>query len=178
MRLNRSSSTPWQEIGTWDLYQDSTEVEFLGDSIPKWVKEQLPTLLNEVFEQNTKWLTKRQKAQMYASLGAFEGVRLLKGGGYKYKIVFQEGDSSNYGTIYRKPMTVRKTTQKAPPISKAKCPECRSRNAVRIIYGYPSTETHERVGRGEMVLGGCIIRDSNPKWFCKNCGHSWGRIKS
>ena len=177
MRLNGSSSTPWQEVGTWDLYQDSTEVEFSGASIPKWVKEQLPTLLTEVGKQNTKWLTKRQKAQMYVSSKAFEGVRLLEGEGYQYKIVFLEGDNSNYGTIYRKPMKLRRKSRKAPTIFKAKCPKCGSRSAAGIIYGYPSAETREIAERGEIVLGGCIIRESNPKWFCKNCGHNWGRIK-
>ena len=51
------------------------------------------------------------------------------------------------------------------------CPRCRSRNVVRISYGYPAEETLECAKRGEIVLGGCTLRD--PMWYCRTCEYEW-----
>ena len=29
--------------------------------------------------------------------------------------------------------------------------------------------------RGEVMLGGCVIDASSPKWACKSCGESFGQ---
>ena len=50
------------------------------------------------------------------------------------------------------------------------CPHCASRmQRVRIVYGYPTAETGEAGARGEVVLGGCVIRGDDPEWACPKC---------
>ncbi len=49
------------------------------------------------------------------------------------------------------------------------CPKCRSTNVIPIVYGFPSEELFERADRGEVKLGGCVIEDDNPNYFCKDC---------
>lgn len=50
-----------------------------------------------------------------------------------------------------------------------RCPACDSPLIADICYGYPSRETAEAAGRGEIVLGGCLIDDANPQWKCRAC---------
>lgn len=56
------------------------------------------------------------------------------------------------------------------------CPSCGSRSVVRIAYGHPSEETQEAARRGVVVLGGCILAEDAPKWHCRRCKHSWGKL--
>jgi hypothetical protein len=53
------------------------------------------------------------------------------------------------------------------------CPACGSEAAVRIVYGYPSTEGREAAERGEIALGGCCVTGHDPQWRCPECGHEW-----
>jgi len=55
------------------------------------------------------------------------------------------------------------------------CPECKSPSVIRIVYALPTSTLYYMRDRGEIVLGGCAVDDSSPKWFCKNCGHKWGK---
>ena len=48
------------------------------------------------------------------------------------------------------------------------CPDCGTQ-ARPIIYGYPTYEAFEASRRGEFRLGGCIVDDRNPQWWCPNC---------
>lgn len=41
------------------------------------------------------------------------------------------------------------------------CPNCGSRNVVKIVYGYPPYEMFLKEERGEIKLGGCCISDLN-----------------
>jgi hypothetical protein len=59
-------------------------------------------------------------------------------------------------------------------MSKPKCPSCGSEIIIPILYGLPSSRTWELVKQGKCVLGGCEVDDSNPDFFCKDCGHSFG----
>ena len=59
---------------------------------------------------------------------------------------------------------------------KKKCPKCGEREGVRIVYGYPGFELLERVRRGEVALGGCIVEPENPLWCCILCDHRWGKV--
>lgn len=54
------------------------------------------------------------------------------------------------------------------------CPKCKSFSKIPIVYGYPSKSTLQKARNGEIALGGCIVRASNPRWQCKNCGNRWG----
>jgi len=54
-----------------------------------------------------------------------------------------------------------------------KCPKCGGK-AVKISYGYPTSELGEKAERGEVVLGGCGVSDDDKKWQCLECGYKWG----
>lgn len=50
------------------------------------------------------------------------------------------------------------------------CPQCKKQDEViRIVYGYPAPETIEKAQRHEIYLGGCIVSDCDPHWFCMRC---------
>ena len=54
------------------------------------------------------------------------------------------------------------------------CPHCGSENYIPILYGYPTHEAFEKADRGELILAGCCIYESNPpNKKCKNCGTSY-----
>jgi hypothetical protein len=57
---------------------------------------------------------------------------------------------------------------------KKKCPACGSTNTVKILYGMPTHEAFEAAERGEIVLGGCCVSDTNPTRHCKDCGQGFG----
>ena len=50
------------------------------------------------------------------------------------------------------------------------CPSCGSTDAIRIEYGYPSSELAEAAERGEVILGGCLIWPEAPDFECRGCG--------
>lgn len=43
------------------------------------------------------------------------------------------------------------------------CPRCGSKDIIPIQYGLPPKEPCGK------KVGGCIIREDNPKWYCINC---------
>jgi len=53
------------------------------------------------------------------------------------------------------------------------CPKCQSPRVIRIVYGFPTSEMFDKVDRGEVKLGGCIIKEDNPDFYCKDCGHKF-----
>jgi ribA/ribD-fused uncharacterized protein len=53
------------------------------------------------------------------------------------------------------------------------CPKCSSIRIVPIIYGLPRPELIERAGRGEIVLGGCLVFESAPNRSCVSCHYQW-----
>lgn len=53
------------------------------------------------------------------------------------------------------------------------CPECKKKEAVQILYGYPGDGMMESAQKKEIVLGGCIIDPVNPNRQCLKCGHQW-----
>jgi len=60
---------------------------------------------------------------------------------------------------------------------KIACPNCKSDNTCRIVYGYPSDEEEfsRLVDEKKIVPGGCVISDNSPAWHCHDCQYSWGR---
>ena len=56
--------------------------------------------------------------------------------------------------------------------NKRKCPNCKSTNHAEILCGLPADirEIEEQLERKEIVLGGCIVTNNNPKWECNDCG--------
>jgi len=64
------------------------------------------------------------------------------------------------------------TLNKPKPV----CPECKSINVAWIFWGYPGNmkAIEEELDKSEIVLGGCVITDQDPKWECNDCLTRWG----
>ena len=56
---------------------------------------------------------------------------------------------------------------------KFNCPNCKAKEAVDILYGYPTDETLEAWKNKEIELGGCILDQENPNRKCMKCNHQW-----
>jgi len=56
------------------------------------------------------------------------------------------------------------------------CPNCKKESIAEILWGYPADMSviDEKLERKEIVLGGCIVTDHDPKWECNDCHHQWG----
>jgi hypothetical protein len=59
------------------------------------------------------------------------------------------------------------------------CPNCGKSWIAKIFWGYPADmeSMEESFKRKEIVLGGCLVTDNDPKWECNDCGHQWGQRK-
>jgi len=55
------------------------------------------------------------------------------------------------------------------------CPNCNSSSVAEIFWGYPADmdSLKEKLEKKEIVLGGCVVSDNDPKWECNNCNHRW-----
>lgn len=49
------------------------------------------------------------------------------------------------------------------------CPNCGSSHVIPILYGYPSELGDET----KYKIGGCMLREDNPEWYCKDCESEW-----
>lgn len=49
------------------------------------------------------------------------------------------------------------------------CPNCGTKGK-KIIYGLPREEDWDK----GLHLGGCIVSDSDPKYFCEVCNEGFG----
>lgn len=48
-----------------------------------------------------------------------------------------------------------------------KCPDCHQKDQViPIIYGEPRPEIMEQAELGQLKLGGCLVSNHSPKWYC------------
>ena len=58
------------------------------------------------------------------------------------------------------------------------CPNCKSKNVAKILYGEPaSSETlMKKVKEGKIYIGGCLIEMPAPKYHCNDCGKEWGEL--
>ena len=52
------------------------------------------------------------------------------------------------------------------------CPYCGIR-LIKIIYGMPTEEIIEKSKREEVILGGCIIEENHPEYFCNRCKRNY-----
>ena len=60
-------------------------------------------------------------------------------------------------------------------INYKKCPNCGSKNSLKIIFGMPSYELFEEPEAGKVRLGGCCIMEDGTEYFCKDCENEWNR---
>jgi len=56
------------------------------------------------------------------------------------------------------------------------CSKCKSNHIAELLWGYPPDmdAIEEKLEKKEIVLGGCLVTDHDPKWECNNCHHRWG----
>jgi hypothetical protein len=58
-----------------------------------------------------------------------------------------------------------------------KCPICgKSNSVVRILYGMPIAKAFEEEQAGKLHIGGCVVEEDAPKWYCKRCDKEFGKI--
>ena len=62
-------------------------------------------------------------------------------------------------------------------IMKKKCPKCKKKNGIPIVYGMPAGDTYEAEEQGEIHLGSSFITKNSPKWHCTGCEFEWGCVK-
>jgi hypothetical protein len=57
-----------------------------------------------------------------------------------------------------------------------RCSECNGKSVALIFWGYPADmrELEKEIEENEIVLGGCLVTDHDPKWECTDCHHRWG----
>jgi hypothetical protein len=72
-------------------------------------------------------------------------------------------DINKINALYKAPKTKLKYT----------CPSCKEKEAVDILYGYPTDETLQAWKNKEIELGGCIVGEENPNRKCMKCNHQW-----
>jgi len=53
-----------------------------------------------------------------------------------------------------------------------KCPEC-GEKLLPIEYGMPGPDLFEKVEKGEVYIGGCIIEDIQPIYHCNKCRRNY-----
>jgi len=59
-----------------------------------------------------------------------------------------------------------------------KCPVCGSNDqVVPVMYGMPGPKMQDDAAAGKIHLGGCIISDNDPKWYCQRDETAFGGIK-
>ena len=57
------------------------------------------------------------------------------------------------------------------------CPECQGADIIEIMYGTPSlddTALISKIDSGVVILGGCVINEDSPAYYCKHCKHRFG----
>ena len=50
-----------------------------------------------------------------------------------------------------------------------RCPSCGEKAGAPVLYGLPTREAVEAAGRGDLVLGGCVLTDDDPPRCCTEC---------
>lgn len=47
------------------------------------------------------------------------------------------------------------------------CPKGHTDNLISIVYGLPGQRLMKKSEKGQIRLGGCIVTDCDPEWYCK-----------
>ena len=47
------------------------------------------------------------------------------------------------------------------------CPNGHTDNLVPIVYGLPGKRSMKKADKGQIKLGGCIVTNCDPEWYCK-----------
>jgi len=56
------------------------------------------------------------------------------------------------------------------------CPNCNKEWIAEILWGYPADldTLQEALEKKEIILGGCLVTNHDPRWECNDCHHKWG----
>ena len=56
------------------------------------------------------------------------------------------------------------------------CPKCNSKNVAWIFWGYPADmDWYIKAKKDEEIVGGgCLVSNNDPKCQCNDCYHRWG----
>lgn len=92
----------------------------------------------------------------------FLSVLAFKYSGSYFRATFAKGA--------RKPMGARRAKKRG---SSGTCPKCKSGLAVPIVYGLPTPEAFKAAAEGEIIMGGRVMSDDDPRWECSACRHQW-----
>lgn len=60
-------------------------------------------------------------------------------------------------------------------INYKECPNCESKNTLKILYGMPTHEAIEQAEAGKIRLGGCCVTVGGPEYYCKDCENEWNK---
>ena len=57
-----------------------------------------------------------------------------------------------------------------------KCTQCNGTSVAEIIYGLCeiTNELEQAINKKQIILGGCLIGNNDPKWECTDCYCRWG----
>ncbi|MBN2891346.1 MAG: hypothetical protein JXL97_05730 [Bacteroidales bacterium] len=58
-------------------------------------------------------------------------------------------------------MKLKKTTNPQCPV------DGHYDSIIPIVYGLPSPKLMKQAERGKVKLGGCMVYNDNPQWYCK-----------
>ena len=76
---------------------------------------------------------------------------------------------------YVNPKKEKKMTKR----KKRKCPYCGSEHIAEYLYGMPIPDEKlmKQEREGKLIFAGCVIRDSDPRYHCNDCGKDFGKSK-
>lgn len=55
------------------------------------------------------------------------------------------------------------------------CQRCGSREIAQVIYGTVTSDVKAEYPDRRIILGGCVVEATSPKWQCLKRGNTWGR---
>ena len=58
-------------------------------------------------------------------------------------------------------------------VDEARCPRCGT-PGIEIVYGLPGPDLAAEAERGEVIIGGCLVDETNPTHQCPACDTTWG----
>jgi len=61
------------------------------------------------------------------------------------------------------------------PVNFRQCPDCGSKNTVKIVYGNPSRAVYAKAEAGLIRLGEGSAGPDSPEFFCSDCEYEWNR---
>jgi len=68
--------------------------------------------------------------------------------------------------------TISSLASEVSYFSNGKCSHCGSTHVAKYLYGKPhfTPSLNEKIDKGEVVLGGCMVSEASPKYKCLDCG--------